>query len=129
LRVLRKGLRQSDILRAARLAARTDVVAVYHFMVNLPGETEATCAQGMEMIEKLYGIHRGKRNLGTIVLNNIRILPKTAIEAQARAAGVIGPGTDLLYPVYYNPPPFEALRYRMETLHFCENVFAWQGMQ
>ncbi len=129
LKVLRRGTRQSDILRAARLAARTDVVAVYHFMVNLPGETEATCAQGMEMIEKLYRIHRGKRNLGTVVLNNVRILPKTAIEAQARAAGVIGPETDLLYPVYYNPPPFEALRYRMETLHFCENVFAWQGMQ
>jgi hypothetical protein len=73
-------------------------------------------------------MHRRKRNLGTVVLNNIRILPKAAIEAQARAAGVIGPETDLLYPVYYNPPPFEALRYRMETLHFCENVFAWQGI-
>ncbi len=129
LQVLGKGLRERDILKAARLVARTDVMSVYHFMVNVPGETEATAARGAEMIEELYRIHGRKRNLGTIVLNNIRILPKTPIEAQARASGVIRPDTDLLYPVYYNPPPFEALRYRMETLHFCKNVLSWQGMQ
>jgi anaerobic magnesium-protoporphyrin IX monomethyl ester cyclase len=128
LHTLGKGLDETDVLRAARLVARTDVVSVYHFMVNVPGETDETVARGMEMIEELYEIHRPRRNLGTIVLNNIRILPGTRIEAQARDAHVIGPDTDLLYPTYYNPPPYESLRYRLETLHFCKNVLTWQGV-
>jgi anaerobic magnesium-protoporphyrin IX monomethyl ester cyclase len=129
LRVLGKRLEEADVLKAARLVSQTDVISVYHFMVNVPGETEATCARGAEVIEELYRLHSRKRNLGTIVLNNIRILPNTVIEAQARAEGVIRPETNLLYPTYYNPPPFEALRYRLETLHFRKNVFAWQGIQ
>ncbi len=129
LSVLGKGLAEADVLKAARLAARTDVLSVYHFMVNVPGETEQTVARGMEMIEELYHIHSPKRNLGTIVLNNIRILPGTQMEAVARNDGAITPDEDLLYPTYYNPPPFRSLRYRMESLHFCRNVMTWQGLE
>ncbi len=38
--VLDKRLMENDILKAARVAAKTEVVSVYHFMVNVPGETE-----------------------------------------------------------------------------------------
>jgi len=127
--VLDKRLSTADILRAARLASRTDVVSVYHFMVNVPGETEKTCEQGLRLLERVYDLHNRKKNLGTIVLNNIRILPGTPIEAQARANGVIRPDTDLLYPTYYNPRPFEAFRYRLETLHLARNVFMWQKVR
>ncbi len=126
LEVLDKRLNVQDILRAAGLAARTDVVSVYHFMVNVPGETEKTCEKGFRFLERIYDLHNRKKNLGTIVLNNIRILPGTPIEAMARAKGVIRPETDLLYPTYYNPRPFEAFRYRLETLHLARNVFMWQ---
>lgn len=129
LQVLGKGYGQKDVLAAARLVAKTDVTCVYHFMVNVPGETEETAKKAEETIAELYEIHSKKRNLGTIVLNNIRILPGTLIEALARAEGVIGPQTDLLYPTYYNPPPFSTLRYRLETLHFCKNVLMWQGVR
>jgi 5-methoxybenzimidazole methyltransferase len=124
--VLDKRLSATDILRAAGLAAKTDVVSVYHFMVNVPGETKKTCEKGLRLLERLYDLHAGKRNLGTVVLNNIRILPGTPIEAMARAKGVIGPDTDLLYPTYYNPRPFEAFRYRLEALHLARNVIMWQ---
>ena len=124
--MLGERLRESEIIKAAELVAKTDVVSVYHFMVNVPGETEATVAKGIRLLERLYKIHGAKRNLGTVVLNNIRILPGTLIESIARAEGVISGTTDLLYPVYYNPPPFESLRYRLETLHFCRNIFQWQ---
>jgi len=126
--VLGKNLEEADILRTAELAARSDIITVYHFMVNVPGETEETCEKGIRLLERIYDLHERKKNLGTVVLNNIRILPGTPVEAMAREAGVIGPGTDLLYPVYYNPEPFAAFRHRLETLNLCRNVFMWQNL-
>lgn len=127
--VLNKRLTETDIVKAARLAAASDVVSVYHFMVNVPGETEESVAAGIGLLERLYGIHSVKKNLGAVVLNNIRILPGTIIEKIARKLGVIRSETDLLYPVYYNPAPFESLRYRLETLHLQQNVFAWHEIR
>jgi anaerobic magnesium-protoporphyrin IX monomethyl ester cyclase len=124
---LGKGLDESDILKAASLASRTDVISVYHFMVNVPGETKETSEKGMRMIDRIYDLHSARKNLGTVVLNNARILPGTAIEAAARDQSVISADTDLLYPVYYNPVPFEALRHKLETLHLCRNIFMRQG--
>ena len=47
----------------------------------------------------------------------------------ARAQRIINAETDLLYPTYYNPRPFETFRYKLETLHQCRNVFMWQGVE
>lgn len=127
--ILDKRLTEADILRAARLAAQTGVMSVYHFMVNVPGENEDTMQKGIDFIDRIYEEHSGRGNLGTVVLNNIRILPGTPIEALARKNGVIGPETDLLYPVYYNPPPHDKFRYRLETHHLCKNVFMWQEVR
>ena len=126
--VLDKHLTEPEILQAATAAAATNVISVYHFMVNLPGETAATVERSQRFLERLYTLHEPKRNLGTIVLNNVRILPGTPMEALARKAGIITPDTDLLYPTYCNPKPFETLRYRLENLHLCRNVFQWQGL-
>lgn len=127
--ILGKNLTEGDILKAAGLVAKTDVISIYHFMVNVPGETERTIEKGIRLLERIYELHSIKRNLGTVILNNIRILPGTPIETIAREKGVIGPETDLLYPTYYNPKPFDTLRYRLETLHLCKNVFMWQGVK
>ncbi len=128
LSALGKRLDESHIMKAASLAAGTDALSVYHFMVNVPGETTETAEKGMRLLERIYELHHAKRNLGTVVLNNIRILPGTAIEEVALKEGVIGKETDLLYPVYYNPAPFEALRHRLETWHLVKNIFMWQGI-
>lgn len=129
LNALGKRLKTADIIRAAEITSRTDVLSVYHFMVNVPGETEETAEEGARLLERIYGLHERKKNLGTVVLNNIRILPGTKIAERAAAEGAIGTDTDLLYPVYYNPRPFDSLRYRLETLHFCRNIFQWQGVR
>ncbi|HAZ06335.1 MAG TPA: B12 lower ligand biosynthesis radical SAM protein BzaD, partial [Acetobacterium sp.] len=63
---------------------------------------------------------------GTIVLNNIRILPGTRVEQQALEHGVITPETDLLYPTYYNPAPYDRARYELEIYHTKKNIFMWQ---
>lgn len=127
--LLDKRLTEQDILKAAAIASYTDVISVYHFMVNVPGENEKTCENGLRTIEKLYDIHNNKRNLGTIVLNNIRILPGTSIERLALDTGVIGPETDLLYPTYHNPRPFDSFRYRLEALHLRRNILMWHGVE
>ncbi|MCO1600632.1 B12 lower ligand biosynthesis radical SAM protein BzaD [Desulfosporosinus nitroreducens] len=127
--VLGKNLSEAQILKAANLVAQTEVVSVYHFMVNVPGETEKTCEKSIQFVERLYELHSKKKNLGTIILNNIRILPGTAIERIARAQGVINSETDLLYPTYYNPKPFDTFRYKLETLQQCRNVFMWQEVR
>ncbi|MBA4372601.1 MAG: B12 lower ligand biosynthesis radical SAM protein BzaD [Thermodesulfovibrio sp.] len=128
LEMLGKGMGEEDILKAARLVSKTDVITVYHFMVNVPGETKETAEKGIKLFDRLYDLHAAKRNLGTIVLNNIRIHPGTRIEEIARRDGVIGPNTDLLYPTYYNPAPFESLRYKLETMHYLRNIFSWEGL-
>ncbi|HBW38928.1 B12 lower ligand biosynthesis radical SAM protein BzaD [Desulfosporosinus sp. BICA1-9] len=127
--VLGKNLSEAQILKAASFVAQTDVVSVYHFMVNVPGETEKTCEKSIQFVEQLYELHSKKRNLGTIILNNIRILPGTAIERMARSQGVIDAETDLLYPTYYNPKPFNTFRYKLETLQQCRNIFMWQEVR
>lgn len=129
LKILGKNLSEEDILKAASLAAQTDVVSMYHFMTNVPGENSQTIDKGLRLLDRLYELHSVKRNLGTVVLNNIRILPGTPIAEIARREGVIRPETDLLYPVYYNPHPYETLRYRLETYHLHKNVFMWQKVR
>jgi len=127
--ILNKNLTEAQILKAASLVAQTDTVSVYHFMFNVPGETEKTCEKSIRFVERLYELHSKKKNLGTIILNNIRILPGTAIEGMARAKGFIDAETDLLYPTYYNPKPFNTFRYKLETLQQCRNVFMWQEVR
>src|SRR5208283_5538715 len=98
LSALGKDLDAEHIRKAASLAAATDALSVYHFMVNVPGETTETAEKGMRLLEQIYELHHVKRNLGTVVLNNVRILPGTAIEEFARRKGFISSETDLLYP-------------------------------
>ena len=128
LEVLQKKLDVSDIVKAAELAAQTGVVTVYHFLANVPGESSETIKQGKELIDRLYAIHSARRNLGAIVLNNIRIVPGTPIEAIARSQGELDEDTDLLYPVYYNPKKYRTLRYELEAYHTTRNVLMWQGV-
>lgn len=121
-----KHMTTKDILNTAQVLANSGVIAVYHFLVNTPGDTEATLKEAKELISAIYEIHHQSKTLGTIVLNNIRILPGTKIERQALENNVITPETDLLYPTYYNPAPFDRVRYDLEIFHTKKNIFMWQ---
>ncbi|WP_296557703.1 B12 lower ligand biosynthesis radical SAM protein BzaD [uncultured Acetobacterium sp.] len=121
-----KHMSVQDILDTAQVLANSGVVTVYHFLVNTPGDTTATQQEAKDLIDAIYEIHHASKTLGTIVLNNIRILPGTKVEQQALANGVITPETDLLYPTYYNPAPFDRVRYELEIYHTKKNIFMWQ---
>ncbi|HEB02465.1 MAG TPA: B12 lower ligand biosynthesis radical SAM protein BzaD [Nitrospirae bacterium] len=125
MRVLKKGLSIEQVIRAAEMVSETGTLGVYHFMVHVPGENSDTVNESTATLERLYNIHARSKNLGTLVLNNIRILPGTDIEAEALKDGTITNETDLLYPVYYNPAPYDALRYKLETIHTVKNLFMW----
>lgn len=126
--ILEKHLTVEEILNTAKILADVGITTVYHFLVNTPGDTWQTVEEGKALIDQIYNIHEGSRSLGTIVLNLIRIMPRTKVEKLALANGVITPETDLLYPTYYNPDPFKTVRYDLEIYHNRRNIFMWQGI-
>jgi anaerobic magnesium-protoporphyrin IX monomethyl ester cyclase len=125
--MLEKHLTVDQILDTARFLADTGIIAVYHFLVNVPGESPETVAEAKKLIDAIYGIHAGTKSLGTIVLNLIRIMPGTKIERLALENGVITADTDLLYPVFYDPPAMRTSRYELEVYHQTRNIAMWNG--
>lgn len=125
--LLDKHLRVEQILTAAEILSRVGITTVYHYLVNLPGESPQTVRESKQMIDAIYDIHRGTKSLGTIVLNLVRIMPDTKIERLALAGGEITPDTDLLYPVYHDPAAYRTLRYELEIYHQQKNIAMWNG--
>lgn len=122
---LDKNLKIEQILDTARILSDVGLTTVYHFLVNLPGESEATVRESKALIDTIYDIHRHSKSIGTLVLNLIRIMPRTKIERFSLADGVITPDTDLLYPVYHDPPAWRTLRYELEVYHQKRNIAMW----
>ncbi|MEG1478971.1 MAG: B12 lower ligand biosynthesis radical SAM protein BzaD, partial [Clostridiales bacterium] len=116
---------EAQLLNAAKLLADTGVCVLYHFMVNVPGETAKSIKESKETMEKIYKIHEKSRSIGTVVLNQIRLLPKTGSAQAAIDEGAISKNDTLLYPLYYNPAPFQNLRYELEIINQKKNTFMW----
>jgi putative variant cofactor biosynthesis B12-binding/radical SAM domain protein 1 len=116
LRLLGKDLTREQVLEAARLAAASGVLTVYHFLVNLPGETRSSIEEQRELLEQLFSLHAARGNLGAVVLNNLRLYPGTPLTAEILTNRLIDPRQDLLYPTYFNPPPWDHLRHELTAL-------------
>lgn len=114
---LRKGFTRDDILRAARTVAATDALAVYHFMVNVPGTDVGVVQDARDLVDRLHDIHEPRMNLGAIVFNNLRVYPGTPLARELAAAGLLEPTASLLFPTYHDPAPFQDLRYELEERH------------
>ncbi len=114
---LRKGLTRAEILQAARTVAATDALAVYHFMVNVPGTDAAVARDARELVDRLHDIHEPRMNLGAIVFNNLRVYPGTPLARELAVAGRLEPAATLLFPTYHDPAPFQDLRYELEERH------------
>ncbi len=114
---LRKGLTRDHLLQAARSVAPTEALAVYHFMVNVPGTDDAAVRDARELVDRLHDIHEPRMNLGTMVFNNLRIYPGTGLAEELTTAGRLDPAESLLFPTYHDPAPFQSLRYELEECH------------
>lgn len=113
LELLGKGLGLNELLGAARTAAASGVLTVYHFLVNLPGETQRTVDSARALLDSLFEIHARGGKLGAVVLNNLRLYPGASLTEEIIRARLIDRGQDLLYPVYFNPPPWDSLRHEL----------------
>ncbi|MCB2186570.1 MAG: radical SAM protein [Deltaproteobacteria bacterium] len=116
LSLLNKGLSLADLTRAAELAAGSGLIAVYHFLANLPGENQATADQARELLARLLATHARAGNPAAVVINNLRLYPGAPLTQEIMERGLIPRDTDLLYPVYFNPPPFDGLRHELTAL-------------
>lgn len=114
---LRKSLVLDDILAAARAAASTEALSVYHFMVNVPGTDAEVVAGAHDLVDRLHHIHSRRENLGAIVFNNLRVYPGTRLAAELVASGQLDPEDHLLFPTYHDPAPYQHLRYELEERH------------
>ena len=117
LRLLGKNLTLEQVLHAGKLAAQSGILSVYHFLVNLPGETHGSVDQAYWLLDKLFSLYASKGNLGAVVINNLRLYPGTPLTEKILRGRLIDPGLDLLYPIYFNPPPWDNLRHELEA--FC----------
>lgn len=113
LKLLGKDLVREQILEAANLAAASGVLTVYHFLVNLPGETQNSVDQTRGLLEQLFSLHAAHGNLGAVVINNLRLYPGTPLTTEILKHRLIDPRQDLLYPTYFNPPPWDHLRHEL----------------
>ncbi|MDA3971073.1 MAG: cobalamin-dependent protein [Desulfobulbaceae bacterium] len=102
LHLLQKNLCKEDLFNAARITARTGVITCYHFMANLPGETETHHEEGRQTLETLFAIHQPAANLGAIILSSIRLYPGSPLTTALQQQGLLE-NINLLYPTYYNP--------------------------
>jgi anaerobic magnesium-protoporphyrin IX monomethyl ester cyclase len=116
LKLLGKDLIQDQILAAARLAAASGILTVYHFLVNLPGETQSSIDQTRALLEQLFSLHASQGNLGAVVISNLRLYPGTPLTTEILKHRWIDPRQDLLYPTYFNPPPWDNLRHELTAL-------------
>jgi putative variant cofactor biosynthesis B12-binding/radical SAM domain protein 1 len=113
LQLLSKDLTRDHIVHAARLAAESGVLTVCHFLVNLPGESRGSVDESRRLLDTLFEIHAPKGNLGAVVVNNLRLYPGAPLTEQILKERLADPRQDLLYPTYFNPPPWDHLRHEL----------------
>ena len=96
LQAYRKPFRPPDVQRAHRQARAAGLHVAHYFLLGGPGESAATVAESLDLIERL-----DKTVFFFFV--GIRIYPGTGLYEQALAEGKIDRDTDLLEPVFYRP--------------------------
>lgn len=97
LKGIAKDFRWKDVVECNDLFARHGVTTAHYYMFGGPGETPETVKAGIENIRAL-------RHTVNFMFMGIRILPNTALMRLAEREGLIGPGHDILEPVYYFSP-------------------------
>jgi anaerobic magnesium-protoporphyrin IX monomethyl ester cyclase len=129
LKVLSKRMTRQDVLRAARITAKTGVLTMYHFLVNLPGETGAHGLEARQLLDEILEIHAPVGNLGAVIFNNLRLYPGAPLTLELLKRRLLDERLDLLYPVYYNPVELSHVLHELEAHCHAAGVFSRLGMK
>ncbi|GBC62388.1 B12 lower ligand biosynthesis radical SAM protei n BzaD [Desulfonema ishimotonii] len=124
LKVLNKHLTKADLFRASRITAESGVLTMCHFLMNLPGELPAHEAEVRETMERILEIHAPAGNLGAVILNTVRLYPGAPLTRRLLRRETLDPSTDLLYPVYYNPPATSHLLHELQARCHSAGIFS-----
>lgn len=116
LRILNKKMELSQIIDAARIAAKSRIITVYHFLLNLPFEDDKDRREAREVLMEILNLHIPYRNLGAVVFNNIRLYPDAPITERLTKDGLIPEDLDLLYPTYYDPLPTAKFYHELDAM-------------
>lgn len=124
LTLLNKQMTIADVLAAARVTARRNILTVQHFLINLPGENQlGHFEEARDNLNRLLKIHAPAANLGAVVFNTVRLYPQAPLTRWLIRKKMIPADQDLLFPVYYDPPATTHVRHRLETMCHRAMVF------
>jgi anaerobic magnesium-protoporphyrin IX monomethyl ester cyclase len=129
LKVLSKRLTREDVVRAARITAKCGVLTMYHFLVNLPGETPAHVQEARTLLDEILEIHGPVGNLGAVIFNSLRLYPESPLTRKLMKTGYLDERVDLLYPVYHDPTEFSHVLHELEAHCHAAGVFSRLGMK
>lgn len=124
LKLLNKKMTKDDLLNAARITSELGLLTMSHFLVNLPGETYKEREESVAMLDEILEIHGPAGNLGAVIFNHIRLYPGAPLTTKLIARGELDCETDLLYPVYYNPPHYNHVLHDLEAKCHAAGIFS-----
>ncbi len=99
---LRKEFDAAQVRAAAEAVRRSALPCLWVYMFGGPGETRETALETLEFAEQ--ALRPGDAAFFTV---GLRIYPGTALEASARAEGVLSDDADLLRPTFYVSPDLD----------------------
>ncbi|MCX8119007.1 MAG: radical SAM protein [Desulfobacterota bacterium] len=106
LRNYRKSFTRKEVIEASQLCAKLRVNHCHYLLFGGPGEDEGTIEETFELMDELDPT-------AVIAMLGIRIYPNTELERLARAEGMIGDGSKLIFPHFYISP---SLHGRLEEI-------------
>jgi radical SAM superfamily enzyme YgiQ (UPF0313 family) len=100
LRALGKGFDAADVRRTAQAVRASGIASMWFFMLGGPGETRETVEETVSFVER----HLDWPTCVTIFMTGVRVLPGTALAADAMRGGTLAADCDLARPTFYFAP-------------------------
>jgi len=128
LKLLNKHLTSELLTRAYTFAARSKILTVYHFFLDLPFETEEDREEMKNFIYKLVELHYPNKNLGGIVFSRIRLYPNTPLTTFLIRKNLVPSHINFLYPYYFSNHDNSYLMYELDSFTKQMSIFSLMGI-
>jgi len=124
LQLLNKHLTIDQLNKAYYIAAKSNILTVYHFLLDLPFETKQDREEMKSFILKLIELHYPNKNLGGIVFSRLRLYPDTQITRYLIKNKLLPPDVEFIYPLYFSNHDYSYLIYELDSLTKQKSIFS-----